>query len=137
VTIATPAIKTAESNASAFKSFRDLIAWQKSMDLVCRTYEQTKMLPPDERFGLIAQMRRSAVSVASNIAEGWGRHAGAEYIRFLEIARGSAYELSTQCEICMRLAMPGEWGIVVENCEEIGRILNGLMASIRKSMSRA
>jgi four helix bundle protein len=51
------------------------------------------------------------------------------------MARGSVYELSTQCEICMRLSMPGEWGIVVENCEEIGRILNGLMASIRKTMS--
>jgi four helix bundle protein len=121
-------------HANEIRSFRDLIAWQKGMDIVCSAYRETKSLPTDERFGLISQMRRSAVSIPSNIAEGWGRHEGAEYIRFLEIARGSTYELATQAEICIRLGLEGEWEKLLEDCEEVGRILHGLMLAVQRTL---
>jgi four helix bundle protein len=119
---------------SEIRSYRDLIAWQKSMDVVCSTYEQTKFLPPEERFGLVSQMRRSAVSIPSNIAEEWGRHEGAEYIRFLEIARGSIYELTTQVEICIRLNSNGACDGLLSACDEISRILHGLITALQRTL---
>ena len=95
------------------ESYRDLVAWQKGVDLVCLVYEQTKMLPVEERYGLTAQMRRCSVSVPSNVAEGWGRHHGAEYIRHLYYSRGSTYELSTQAELCARLGFAGNWARIL------------------------
>ena len=92
---------------AATGTYRDLIAWQRSMKLVVSVYEQTRCLPPDERFTLVAQMRRCAVSVPSNIAEGWGRGDVPDFTRFLIIARGSTFELSTQIEICQTLKYPG------------------------------
>ena len=118
------------------ESYRDLIAWQKGMDLACLAYEQTKYLPADERFGLISQMRRCAVSVPSNVAEGWGRHQGPEYVRFLYFSRGSTFELSTQAEICVRLGYNGAWAHVISACDEIGRIVNGLIASIQRRIDQ-
>src|SRR5262245_9388575 len=117
--------------ATEVNSYRDLIVWQKGMDLVCAVYEQTKLLPADERFGLVVQLRRCAVSIPSNIAEGWGRHQGAEYIRFLFIARGSTYELSSQAEICMRLGYAGDWDTILASCDETGRLLHGLIKSVQ------
>ncbi len=78
------------------KTFRDLIAWQKSMMLAKETYKATSLMPDTERFGLTAQMRRAAVSIPSNIAEGHGRQSRPDYIRFLKTARGSLMELQTQ-----------------------------------------
>ncbi len=75
------------------RSYRDLIAWQKAMDLVCLTYKVTAKLPSEERFGLKADMRRSAVSVPSNIAEGQGRAHLGEYLHDISIANGSLKEL--------------------------------------------
>ncbi len=72
--------------AESIKSYRDLVAWQKSMGLALTVYRETAKLPPEERFGLTAQTRRCAVSVPSNIAEGWGRGATQDYIRFLRNA---------------------------------------------------
>jgi four helix bundle protein len=118
------------------KSYRDLIAWNKAMDLVCFAYQLTGLLPVDEKFGLIAQMRRAAISIPSNIAEGWGRHFGADYVRHLLIARGSIYELSTQSEICMRLRFGGEWQQMIDFCDELGRIVNGLIRSVERNFSR-
>lgn len=79
------------------KSFRVLIVWQKSYRLVLETYRMTKAYPKDEMYGLTQQMRRSAVSIPSNIAEGYGRKHKAEYRQFLSIAYGSLLELETQC----------------------------------------
>jgi four helix bundle protein len=121
------------ATATEVHSYRDLIAWQKGVDLVSAVYEQTKLLPADERFGLVVQMRRCAVSIPSNIAEGWGRHRGADYIRFLFIARGSIYELSTQAEICLRLGYPGEWDTILASCEQTSRVLHGLIKSVQRS----
>lgn len=118
---------------SAIKSFRDPVAWQKAMALVCDTYQMTKQLPKDEQFGLIAQMRRCSVSIPSNIAEGQGRDTASDFLRFLHIARGSTHELSTQAELCIRLGFSQAFQQLIGACEEVGRILNGLIASIQRS----
>ncbi len=114
------------------ESYRDLIAWHKAMDLVCLTYQNTAQLPTEERFGLTTQMRRSAISIPANVAEDWGRHTTRDYIHFLHIARGSACELSTEAQLCARLGYPGDWSKILTDSEEIGRILNGLIGSLRK-----
>lgn len=111
-------------------SYRDLIAWQRGIDLVEHVYGQTGDLPKDERFGLVAQMRRSAVSVPSNIAEGWGRGTRNDYVRFLRTARGSLFELSTQAEICKRLGFAGDWTHIMDTADEVRRILQGLIRSL-------
>ena len=115
-----------------FASFRDLVAWQKGMDLVYQVYGFTAQLPEQERFVLAVQMRRAAISVPSNIAEGWGRDTTRDYIRFLHMARGSTYELSTQAEVCRRQGYAGGWTEVIADCEELGRIINGLIKSLRR-----
>lgn len=84
-------------------AFRDLKVWQKAMDLTIEIYKIVKHLPKEETYALSDQMRRAAVSIPSNIAEGQGRITSKEFIRFLSMARGSLGELSTQLEICERL----------------------------------
>jgi four helix bundle protein len=111
------------------KSYRDLIAWQKSMELVVLVYAESRKLPEDERFGLMSQLRRCAVSVPSNIAEGWGRGPSRDNVRLLGIARGSLMELATQAEICRRLGLTGEWDAVLRRVDEVRRILHGLLQS--------
>ena len=85
------------------KTYRDLLVWQKAMALVTDTYALTKKYPKDELFGLCSQTRRSAVSVPSNIAEGYGRRSTQDYLRFLNVSLGSLYELQTQLEIAGNL----------------------------------
>jgi len=75
------------------KTYRDLLVWQKAMTLVTEVYRKTKTFPREEVYGLTSQVRRSAVSIPSNIAEGYGRNSTSDYIRFLQIASGSLYEL--------------------------------------------
>jgi four helix bundle protein len=87
---------------------KELKIWKESMDLVVEIYNLTKRFPEEERFGLISQMRRSALSVPSNIAEGAGRGGSKEFARFLAIAKGSASELETQLEIAFRLKLIDE-----------------------------
>ena len=119
------------------QSYRDLVVWQKAMELVRRTYEETSRLPDCERYGFVTEMRRSARSVPSNIAEGSGRHTQRDYIRFLQIARGSANELSTQSEMCLLVQYCGCWDELMDRAEEVGRLLNGLIASIRRRAERS
>ncbi len=83
--------------------YRDLIVWQKSMSLVTEIYSITRNFPPVELYGLANQMRRSAISIPSNIAEGYGRNSTGDYKRFLQIAVGSLFELQTQVEIAFNL----------------------------------
>ena len=115
------------------RTYRDLVAWQKAMGLILRVYAETSQLPTTERFGLISQMRRSAVSVPSNIAEGWGRGRTGDFTRFLHVARASLFELSTQTEICLRLGLRGNWPNVLTQIDEVSRILHGLIRSRRPS----
>ena len=89
-------------------SYRDLIVWKKSVEIVTLIYTLVKTFPDDEKFGLTSQLKRRSVSIASNIAEGYGRKYTKDYIRFLQIARGSLYEMQTQLQIGLNL------GFVVE-----------------------
>jgi len=114
------------------ESYRQLIAWQKSMDLVEAVYRCTRHFPREEMYCLTVQVRRAAISVASNIAEGQARHSQKEFHHFLTLARGSLVEIETQIEIAARLKYvdAAETGALLERCAELGRILNGLIASI-------
>ena len=85
------------------KSFRDLVVWQKAMNLVELIYALTKQFPADERYALTSQVKRASVSVPSNIAEGYGRDGTKDYLRFLNISLSSLFELQTQLEISMNL----------------------------------
>jgi len=116
------------------RSYKDLIVWQKARCLAVAVYRQTSQLPSHERFGLTSQMRRAAVSVLSNIAEGAGRGTDSEFRYFLRIARGSLAELETQ------LLLAGDLGYVDNSWDaadiaEVGRLLNGLIASISSERS--
>ncbi|HVN77545.1 MAG TPA: four helix bundle protein [Terriglobia bacterium] len=86
------------------KSYKDLLVWQKGIGLVRDIYSLTRSFPPDERFGLVSQLRRAAVSVPSNIAEGQSRHTSEEFVQFLSHAEGSLAELETQLLIAVELS---------------------------------
>lgn len=90
---------------SRMKSYQDLIVWRKGIDLVEEIYSLTMYLPNSEKFGLIPQMRRSAISIPANIAEGWGRKSTGNFIQYLNISSGSLAELMTQLEIIKRLKL--------------------------------
>lgn len=122
---------------ASVKTFRDLVAWQRSMTLVQAVYVATRTMPTSERFGLTDQMRRAAISVPSNIAEGYGRESRPELLRFLRIARGSLNELSTQVEIAESLEMLNDVQSLIETITETDRILQGLIRSLEvKTMNR-
>jgi four helix bundle protein len=110
------------------KNYKDLIVWQKSMDLVEDVYRLTSRFPAEEKFGLVVQLRRAVVSVPSNIAEGHSRTGDKDYVRFLSIAIGSLAEVETQMLICLRLRYTER-----ENCtklflliEEVQKMLHTL-----------
>ena len=117
------------------KSYRELLAWQKSMDFVQHLYEATKSFPDHERYGLTSQIRRAAVSVPSNIAEGQGRGPGKDFDRFLYIANGSLFESETQILIAQRLSYisTDTADTLLEYCAEVGRLIHGLQKSIRRN----
>ena len=113
-------------------NFRELKVWQKAMELTVEVYSLVKILPPVETYGLCDQMRRSVVSIPSNIAEGQGRESMKEFIRFLSVARGSLRELSTQLDICVRVNYLEE-SQTANACvliEEIDKMLNALANSL-------
>lgn len=116
------------------KNYQDLIGWQKAMELVEVVYHLTKRFPSEELYGLISQIRRAAVSIPSNIAEGQGRSSQNEFARFLSIAHGSLREVETQILIAMRLKylQESDAAQAMQLCGETGRILNGLMNSLKK-----
>ncbi len=113
-------------------SYRDLIAWQKAVDSVVNVYSATESFPRDEVFGLRSQMRRCAVSVPSNIAEGQGRSTKGEFILFLGHARGSLFELETQALIAARLGYIHADTVqtLTDGAAEVARIVNGLLTSL-------
>ena len=119
-------------NNSQIRSHRDLIAWQKAMDLVVTVYTVGKTFPKEELFALTNQMRRAAVSVPANIAEGQGRRSKGEFRQFLGNARGSLLELDTHLELALRLGYLNEeqYDGVQNQLQEVGRIVNGLLRSL-------
>ena len=117
------------------KSFRDLLVWQKAMTLAEGVYALAETMPAVERYGLTAQLKRTVVSIPSNIAEGRGRGRTGHFINHLIIALGSEAELQTQLELALRLrlvAPPGAQALI-DDCAEIGRMVNGLIASLEQS----
>ncbi len=116
----------------AGKDYRDLIAWQKAMELVLLVYRVTKSLPREEIYGLTSQMRRAAVSIPSNIAEGQGRHTKRDFHNFLAIALGSLRELETQILITQGLnyitdSVKSE---LLSLTDRVGRLIRGLAKSL-------
>jgi len=119
------------------RTYRDLIVWRKSMDFVASVYKLTSIFPPNELYGLSIQMRKCAVSIPSNIAEGYGRHSTQDYIRFLNIAMGSLYEIQTQIEISFNLQFISEvlYMPLYEKSRQIEILLRSLIEKIKSSKS--
>jgi four helix bundle protein len=117
------------------ESYRDLIAWRKAMDLVTAIYRATRAFPQEETYGLTNQVRRAAVSVPSNIAEGQARFSQKEFHRFLSYARGSLAEVETQLAIAQNLEYlsPQQARPLLDKAAELGKILNGLIAAIKSA----
>lgn len=111
------------------RTYRDLVVWQKAMGMVTQVYLASQGFPPEEIYGLTAQLRRSAVSIPSNIADGYGRNATADYVRFLHIATGSLYEMQTQAEIALNLGYLGteKSESLYETSREVERMLSSLV----------
>jgi four helix bundle protein len=115
------------------ESFRNLEVWKRSIELTLAVYKLTSSFPDSERFGLTNQLRRASVSVASNIAEGYGRSTKGEYIQFLGHARGSNSEVETQIVISKALGFGSKEMLDAAEglCSEVGRMLGGLIKSLR------
>ena len=123
---------------SQVQSYRDLIVWQRAMDVATATYELTRAYPRDELFGLTSQSRRAASSVPANIAEGYGRASKQAYINFLRIAQGSLKELETHLLLAERVGVtsPGSIQPILEHTEEIGRMLKALIGKLQDHTGR-
>jgi four helix bundle protein len=122
-----------ESAKNTIRSFKDLIVWQRSMDLGVTIYKITQKLPAIEQFGLISQLRRAAVSIPSNIAEGYGRQSTGNYRQFLSISRGSLMEIETQIDICGRLKYLAQSDTenIFKEITEISKMLTSLISKIK------
>jgi four helix bundle protein len=120
------------------QSYKELLAWQQAMELVSSIYQATKLSPREEVYGLTSQLRRSAVSVPSNIAEGQGRATRGEFLQFLGHARGSLFEVETQ------LILAGDLGYLqstdvsqlLKKMTRVAQLLNGLISSLRAASSK-
>ena len=115
------------------RNYRELIVWQKAMDLVELVYQATRQFPKEELYGLTSQIRRSAVSIPSNIAEGQARKSTAEFLNFLSIANGSRAEMETQILLAQRLsyATSDTAQQILNLSAEVNRLLNGLMNRLK------
>ena len=114
---------------------KDLEVWKKSMDLVVDVYKLMKQLPESEKYGLISQIKRSSISIPSNIAEGAGRASTKEFIRFLDIATGSLSELETQLLLVQRLGFSANTISLEEKINSIGKMLYRLKLSLKKKIN--
>ena len=128
----------AEVGRAKIISYRDLVVWARAMDIVEVCYRLTKQIPQSEIYGLTSQIRRAAVSIPTNIAEGHGRKNIGEYIQHLSIANGSLKELETHLIIAGRLhyVKENEILLALEDCSEIGRMLSGLIQKLRQNQKR-
>ena len=119
----------------SLSSYRELIVWQKSMDLAARIYTITRSYPAEERFGITSQMRRAATSIPANIAEGQARRSTGEFLQSLGIARGSLAELETFLTLSERLEFLAKTDSesLLNGCAEINKMLHALMKSLSTS----
>jgi len=113
-------------------SYKDLIAWQKGMELVAMIYDVTERFPSNEEYGLVSQLRRAAVSIPSNIAEGKAHYSNRDFVRFLRHARGSLAEIETQVLIAhqRKYLTDATMTQLTQKLDEMGRILSGLINSL-------
>jgi four helix bundle protein len=114
-------------------NFKELLVWQKAVDLVVKVYQTVEDFPSKERFNLISQMQRAATSIPSNISEGCGRHSSPAFKQFLSIALGSSYELETQIYLSSKLGYLNDDHLreLLESTTEVQRMLNGLSNSLK------
>jgi four helix bundle protein len=119
---------------ASIESHRDLVVWQKSMDLAVAAYRLTDAFPVHERYGLTSQIRRSCASIPANIAEGYGRESAGAYAQQLRIAQGSLKEFETHVELAHRIGMVDESTLsnVLKSAEEIGKMLRSLIRAIER-----
>ncbi len=119
------------------KTYRDLLVWQKSFQLCIRIYRLSRNFPRDERFGLTSQVRRAAVSIPSNIAEGYGRGTTRDYLRFLWVANGSLAEVETQLMLARELQFAPETALndLLEAMAEVERMLKALIRSLESKVA--
>jgi four helix bundle protein len=113
------------------QDYKALRVWRDSRDLALEIYQLTSLFPSDERFGLVAQMRRASVSISSNIAEACSRSSRRDLGRFLEIALGSAFELEVQVDLAVSLGMVSEDHEAVDRCDKLKRSLIRLISSVQ------
>jgi four helix bundle protein len=127
--------KVGLKNGARTRHYRNLQVWQKAMELARLVYRETEALPKVETYGLQSQMRRAAVSVPSNIAEGHGRLDDGHFRQFLANSRGSLFELQTQLELAgdLELLNHEKAKELIEDCEEVARLLNGLLGALDHS----
>lgn len=120
-------------------TFRDLIIWQKSMHLVTEIYQITTVFPKEEIYGLTSQIRRCAISIPSNIAEGYGREGNKDYLKFLNIAIASLFEMQTQLEIAFNLYYINETQFkkTFEESREIERMLSSFIKKLKKEPNKS
>lgn len=120
------------------KSYKELIVWQKSIELTKHVYLLTEKFPATETYGIVSQMRRAVVSIPSNIAEGYGRKSAKEYSQFYSIAYGSALELETQLILAQELKLAEETDIskIYSLLEEILKMLNSMVTKMRELNAR-
>ena len=117
-------------------SYRDLLVWQKAMELTVKSYLLSHSFPRSEMYGLTSQLRRARVSIPSNIAEGYGRGSCKEYLQFLFIAQGSLKELETQTILAQRLSFSSQEDAsdLLRDSETLGKMLRGLIVSLRTKL---
>ena len=136
--IASAGTPLARQRRVAGKNYQDLLAWQRAMELVETVYRESAAIPPEERYGLTSQMRRAAVSIPSNIAEGQGRHTDGEFLNQLSVAHGSVRELETHTMIAGRLEFiaPSTVATILERAAQVGRLVNALANELRRRNPR-
>jgi four helix bundle protein len=124
--------------ASKIQNFRDLEVWQLGKKVVLRVYQATRTFPREEQYGLVSQMRRAAISIPSNIAEGFNRYNNKEYRQFLYVALGSCAELETQIEVSADLKHldPGTRGELLEQLDFESRMLRNLIKKLEQRVKR-
>ncbi len=121
---------------AGFNTYREMIVWQKAMVFVTAIYKITGSFPTSEQFALTSQMRRSAISIPSNVAEGFGRRSTGDFVRFLQISTGSLYELQTQVEIASNLQYVSkeEYDSLSSQGREIERLLSSLIQKLKEKL---
>ncbi len=121
--------------SAPIKSYRDLLVWQKGIDLVVESYRATSQFPKSESYGLISQVRRAATSIPANIAEGYGRGSRRDYTQFLFIAQGSLKELETHFIVAEKLSYltAAQKMRVLSQTDELGRMLASLIRKLKQS----